>query len=376
LVLTIANGENSNYVFKRQKATLYILILIAYVFISIPFVEWPGSVLINFQEWLKAVIFFFFTVSFITTEKKLIIFLYVLLLMQTIRVLEPLYLNITQGYWGSYASMRDWEYMQRLAGAPHDYVNPNGLAFIILIIIPYLYHLKDLNIANLLLFIMLSPALIYALTLTGSRSGLIGLFVVLFGILLQSKRKAAVAVIMLIVIIIVIYKMPDSMIDRYISIFDSSSSHAATADGRINGIKEDIELSLRRPIFGHGLGTSLEANSNYTGRYLLSHNLYAELAIELGLFGLVIYILYLKAIYNNIKNIRTKYSNIIYQRKTFINSFYKATVILFYMNLIFSMMSYGLSGYEWYLLGGMTIVLHRICEEKKLKCQVIDESIK
>jgi len=273
-------------------------------------------------------------------------------------------MNITQGYWGSYASMRDWEYMQRLAGAPHDYVNPNGLAFIILIVIPYLYHLRNLNYLNFLLFIILSPALIYALILTGSRSGLIGLLVVLLGILLQSKRKALTVAILLIPIMIVVSIMSDSMIDRYISIFDSSSRHAATADGRINGIKDDIELALRRPIFGHGLGTSLEANANFAGKYNLSHNLYAEIGIELGLLGLVIFILYQKEIFNNMRNVRLKYSTIINQRKTFINAFYNATIIMLFMNMIFSIMSYGLSGYEWYLLGGMTIVLQRICEKK------------
>jgi len=375
LLLTVASKEEIEYAFKKHKSTVYIILLILYVFMTIPFVEWPGSVLNNILEWFKAVIFFFFTVSFISTEKRLKTFMYVFMLVQIIRVLEPLYMNITQGYWGSYASMRDWEYMNRLAGAPHDYVNPNGLAFVILMIIPYLYNFKELTISYFMMFIILSPALIYALMLTGSRSGLIGLVVVLIGILWQSKRRAIVAAFMIIGVIMIIYIMPDGMIDRYTSIFDSSSRHAATADGRLYGIREDIELSLRRPIFGHGLGTSLEANANYTGRYNLSHNLYAEIAIELGLLGLAIYILYLKSIHSNIINLKVKHSNIVNQRKTYIGSFYRATVILFFMNMIFSMMSYGLSGCEWYLLGGLTIVLFRICEKKELEDHVIVKSI-
>ncbi len=76
------------------------------------------------EVYVKAIVFFFFTVRLVTTERRLQLLLLVFVLCQAFRVVEPAYLHVTTGYWGSIASMADWEYMNRLAGAPHDVVNP------------------------------------------------------------------------------------------------------------------------------------------------------------------------------------------------------------------------------------------------------------
>jgi len=107
-------------------------ILMLYVIISLPLVRWPGSVLrAGIPNFIKVVIFFYFTVSLITTEERLKKFISLFIVCQTFRVIEPLYLHITNGYWGSATSMGSGEIMERLSGAPHDVVNPNGLAFVI-----------------------------------------------------------------------------------------------------------------------------------------------------------------------------------------------------------------------------------------------------
>ena len=61
-----------------------------------------------------------------------------------------------------------------------------------------------------------------------------------------------------------------------------------TAEQRITGLIGDFKVSLRRPVFGHGLGTSREANANFRGEDLPSHNLYTEVAEELGYVGLML----------------------------------------------------------------------------------------
>ena len=107
-------------------------ILFLYILVTLPFVEWPGSVVKNnLEPFVKAVVFYYFTVHLIRTERSLRTFMILFLALQTCRVLEPVYLHISEGYWGSIASMGDWESLNRLAGAPHDTVNPNCLAYII-----------------------------------------------------------------------------------------------------------------------------------------------------------------------------------------------------------------------------------------------------
>src|SRR5690606_27442589 len=79
-----------------------VLLLILYIFISLPLVEWPGSVIRNnLSQFVKAVVFFFFAALLIDSNRRLKLFLVVFLGCQVIRVFEPLFLNVTQGYWGS-----------------------------------------------------------------------------------------------------------------------------------------------------------------------------------------------------------------------------------------------------------------------------------
>jgi len=113
-------------------------VLIIYSILTIPFVEWPGSVIkFGLPNLIKAVVFYYFTIVFIRTERDLKRFIFVFLACQVLRILEPLYLNVTQGYLGSHASMSGGsEFLGRLSGSPYDNVNPNGLAFIICTVLP------------------------------------------------------------------------------------------------------------------------------------------------------------------------------------------------------------------------------------------------
>ena len=120
----------------------WLRILLVYAVVTIPLVEWPGSAIRNgIPELIKAVVFYYFTVAFVRTEADLQKLVFVFVACQLLRVLEPLYLNLTEDYWGSFASMDNWEYLDRLSGAPNDVVNPNGLAFIICTVLPFLYFL-------------------------------------------------------------------------------------------------------------------------------------------------------------------------------------------------------------------------------------------
>lgn len=346
-----------------DKTTWALTLLIAYVTFTVPLVEWPGSSFENLQQWPKYLAFYYFTVVLVVTERRLKIFLAAFIALQIFRIAEPLYLHITEGYWGSTAFMRNWEYMNRLAGAPHDFINPNGLAFVIISIFPFLFYFRSLSFTSGVVCLMALSMSIYALILTGSRSGMLGLGVCLAAIIYHSKRKSLSAVVIIPVALLVLFSLSGDLRDRYVSIFDPTAKNADTAEGRLESLQYDLELSLRRPVFGHGLGTSTEASSHFIGRYQPSHNLYGEVAIELGLLGLALFLFYMKGIFQNVllvsKNIISSSQN------KFISSSQKAIICWLIMNVFFSFASYGLSSYEWYLFGGMSVVLLRICNEYK-----------
>src|SRR5690554_4177257 len=106
LVLVIS----ASLVLQRERFTGWVrdpivssmFVLIVYLVISLPLVEWPGSVVKNnMADFVKAIVFFYFTVLLVDSDRRLKIFLVVFIGCQVFRVLEPLYLHLTEGYWGS-----------------------------------------------------------------------------------------------------------------------------------------------------------------------------------------------------------------------------------------------------------------------------------
>ncbi len=339
-----------------------------FILVATPFAEWPGSVLkMGVPELTKAVVFYYFTVWFVTTEKRLKIFIAVLLFTQVFRVFEPLFLHVTQGYWGSRAHMSGADFMNRLAGAPYDSVNPNGLAFIIISTIPFLHYFSAGSFKRRILYLATLGPFLYALILTGSRSGLIGLAIVVLGIVLKSKRRGLTLAMIFLGTIVLIPMLNEQQRDRYGSLVDSDSKNAATVQGRMEGVWNDFEVALRRPLFGHGLGTSEEANAHYSvdGIAMRSHNIYTEVAQELGFVGLLFFIYFLKVL------ITAVHGFIAEAGKTEISSrFTKALIdclqVFLPMNIMFSFASYGLSKHDWYLMAGLLVVASRILDHQKL----------
>ena len=342
----------------------YLKIIFVYSILTIPFVEWPGSVLNHgLIQFLKAVVFYFFTIKFVTTEKQLKIFMAVFLCTQTFRVLEPLYLHVTTGYWGSATYMGQAEFMQRLSGAPNDIVNPNGLAFVIVSIIPFYFYYAELNKKVRFVLLFLMPAFIWTLVLTASRSGFVALCAIIGLIVLKSRHKLFLVVILAIGLMLAVPFLSENQKDRYLSLVSKDTKNSATATGRIEGVSNSFQVALRKPIFGHGLGTSAEANWNFAHSKHLAHNLYAEIAQELGFVGLFIFILYIIAIFKELKIEQRRWRHLAVLQPNFLQASWSALQVFFYMNLLFSLASYGLSLYQWYLMPGMVVVLARIQQD-------------
>ena len=341
-----------------------ILLLIIYIVVTLPFVSWPGSVIRNnIPEFAKAVSFFFFTALIIDTEKRLRTFLFVFVACQLFRVLEPLYLHLVDGYWGSATYIGGGEMAMRLSGAPADIINPNELGFVIVTVFPYLYYLGWGNPGKMgkLAFIVFAPLLIYTLVLTMSRSSMIALGVVLWMIFRESAHKFSILVLLAVTAVVVWSHLSPIEKDRYLSIVSSHAAQSGTAEGRISGMWEEFEIGLKRPLFGHGLGTTPEAKAHVVGKSRAAHNLYAELIIELGLLGLFVFLRYLSAIYKSFSTNREIMKSVQRDSKTdFQYRLNQVITAVFWMYVVFSLSYWGLSYYYWYMFGGMTFAFSRI----------------
>lgn len=351
-------GIGDDPVFKKIKW------LILYVLITLPLVTWPGSVLINNMSFfVKAVVFFFFTALIVDTERRLKIFLFVFISSQIFRVLEPLYMNITSGYWGDRTYLGGGEFAARLSGAPADIVNPNGLGFVIVTIVPYLYYVIWQSPSKVLKMLALgvSPLLVYALVLTMSRGAFLALLVVLWMIFKESRHKLFLVILLCIGLIGVWSNLSDDHKDRYLSLVSSDAKQSSSVDGRWRGMANEFGVALERPLVGHGLGTSREAKTHAGIGWLISHNLYIEVLIELGFIGFIIFFLFLKAIYEKLKeNLELMRSYHSSDEGAFVWRLNTALKAVFWMYVVYSVNYFGLSVYYWYMFAGLVIAFSRI----------------
>ncbi|HMN42970.1 MAG TPA: O-antigen ligase family protein [Povalibacter sp.] len=340
-------------------ASRILLIISIYVLVSLPFVRWPGTVLRGgWEVFLKSLFFFIFTVATVKTEKRLKIFLYVFVGVQTFRVLEPLFLNITTGYWGSFTDMGDAELMNRLAGAPSDVINPNGLAFVIIIAVCFLHHLLGRGSRkHQVAYVLLLAPLLYAMLLTSSRSG--ALVLALFGLLViwRSRHRVAALSAVGVIVVVIFASMSDLERQRYISIVDHSAKGGASSQGRVEGLWIDLGVGLQRPLFGHGLGTSAEANFHAYGKAMPSHTLYTEVLQELGGIGLILFVTFMVTTWKNIKLAIAEAER---QQREFSLRAAQGLRDFFILLMIFSVASYGLNEYQWYLVAGLAVVSCRV----------------
>lgn len=329
--------------------------LILVIIITLPFVKYPGSVLRhNIPEFLKAIVFLYFMALIVDSDKRMKWVLGIFVTCQIIRVLEPLFLNITQGYWGDKTHLGGGHFASRLAGAPADVINPNELGFVIVTVIPFLHYLLfPKGWVCKLIYLMLIPALMYALILTMSRGAFLALLVVGWVVWRESKHKALLLLAALFVAAAGWTVMDDNQKDRYLSIFSSDAAQAASAEGRLTGMINEFKLGFKRPIFGHGLGTTSEAKANTFGKAQASHNMYAEIIIEIGLVGFIFFFIFIMKIYKQIK------SSWLLMEKAAFDPFYenlfKSLKVLFWMFILYSSNYWGLSQYYWYNLAGIVI---------------------
>jgi len=339
-----------------------LLAIVAYVIFSLPFVAWPGSVLApNLENFVRSIVFYFFVVAFVDSVERLRVFIRVFVSCQLVRCLEPLILHFTTGYWGG-STYFSGEEMMRLTGAPSDPVNANGLAFVILTTLPFVHYwaAQRRSTFRLCAYVLLVPSLVYALLLTSSRSGLVALGAIVLGLVWFSRHRILLLAVLAVSVMITVPQLTESQRDRYLSLVDHNSKQSATAEGRITAWGSNFDVFLHRPIFGFGLGTSQEANYNVVGDVHYAHNLYLEVLIELGAIGFMFFMVYLVSILVSARDVQRAVVSASNSRDAHTPGILlwlpKSLLVWIAMCLLFSLASYGLSEYQWYLFGGLAVV--------------------
>jgi O-antigen ligase len=198
--------------------------------------------------------------------------------------------------------------MTRLAIGTGLYANANDFAIMIALNWPIClgFLLATRNPIKKALWAIGLVAMAWAVTLTYSRSGFMALLVAVcfsfweFGV--RGKRNYIIVAGLFIALLLLPVMLPSHYGTRLLGIFDPSvdALDLGSHEARTQLLKESVKLTLEHPLFGVGPGNFASA----TQYWHVTHNTYTQLSSEAGIPALILFILILRQVFRNLRDIR------------------------------------------------------------------------
>jgi O-antigen ligase len=202
--------------------------------------------------------------------------------------------------------------------------------------------------------------------LTGSRSSLLG--VVVWGgyIVYRSpyRMRAFGAVICLAPVVFL--TLPESLQTRFETIVNPDAgpeSARASGDGRLEGFFKGFELLAANPLNGIGPGAWRPA----TGSKLESHNLYGQIAGEMGFLGIVAFAVIVYFYWRNLRYVRRRFANDPNRDRDFVYNLSGAIAMGIFLMLFEGNFGHNLFRHNWLWYGGFLIVGRHIVVSRRPK---------
>jgi probable O-glycosylation ligase (exosortase A-associated) len=184
---------------------------------------------------------------------------------------------------------------ERFSGGSTIY-DPNDLALVLVMVIPLLVFLlvaTDRAVTRMVVAGM-GAICLYGIILTQSRGGFVALAAVvvllLFRAKLRSSQKFIIAVGIFLVFAVV---AGTSFWNRMSTIWSPKTEYDETAGNRTENWKTALTLIATRP-WGSGYGVCDiaigEASGRKAGRWNTAHNSFLQIGVELGVFGLILFL--------------------------------------------------------------------------------------
>lgn len=226
------------------------------------------------------------------------------------------------------------------------------------------------NLFGKVFYAAVAVLMMAGIVLSYSRGAFLGLIVVLIFLATKLGHRHRVGIVLAIgaVASAVLLFSPDNYGGRLLSIFVPSLDQGGSASFRRGELLKSINVSLRRPLFGVGMGNyqTLVSFRNH-----VTHNAYTQVSVEMGMAALVCYTMFI------VKPLR-KLGQI--ARETFAtrrnSQYYYLTVGLQGALLGYMTSSFFLSvAYLWYVyyLVGFAVCLRRLYEAETGREVVVEK---
>lgn len=216
--------------------------------------------------------------------------------------------SFVRGFWGvltfAFAFLSLWGLWQHFITGYPEITGPgmdgdgllydrNAYAMFLVMGIPFYWYLGQrarLTVLRFALWAMI-PATTYAVLLTSSRGGLLGLAAVFAALGWNTRHRYAATIAGLVLFAgFYMFLAPSGIKDRAGTIVEYEEE--ASAMGRILSWQTGLSMMAANPIFGIGPNKYVESYSAYSDTYARqAHNCWVQAGAEYGVPGLVVYFL-------------------------------------------------------------------------------------
>jgi len=257
------------------------IILLGVIFM--PIAKTPqDSIDVLTDELLKVACIFVLMINLLTTRARLHSFFKLVVICGTVLAVFAIR-NYIMGEVGV-KSGRIWGVVGGMFG------NPNDLASSFDLLLPLGIFLAMSNRGlKRALYLVACVLLIVGVILTFSRSGFLGLLTALGVSLwkLGRDRRALAATVFIVLLGALAVVMPAGYATRMKSMFNIDSDPTGSAQLRRSQLERAFDMALRHPVVGIGMGNY----HTYSLREQRAHNSYLEISAELGVAGLIAYLI-------------------------------------------------------------------------------------
>jgi hypothetical protein len=342
-----------NLTARPREINLVLLIGVA-ALLSMPMADSPSDAWKVFSEMLiKVLVIFVVIVNVVRTELRLKMLLWLVL-----GVSIFLSINAISDYRAGVFSIGYAE-LQRVGGRIGGlFGNSNDLALHLVTIIPIAVALglSGRNPLKKLIYFGVTGLMVGAVVVTFSRGGFIGLVAATFVLVrrLGKKNRIATTGALVFAVILFLALAPGAFSSRLSTIFNSASDLTGSSSQRTEVLKRSVVVALRYPVLGVGIGNFRHKSP----RNLETHNAYTQVAAEMGIAAMVVYIMFLIHPIRRMRLIE-KQTDTSPDQRTFhyLAIGLQASLVGFMFTSFF-----GAVAYQWYIyyLVGYAVCLHRI----------------
>jgi len=345
IVGTIGQGRG----IQLSKDAKLVLLLFGWCCVCVPFATWRGGAAQTVQEFSKVVIMTLVIGVAVNSVKRLRTLLFIQASATAIMaVVGCLFLRG----------------MTRLQIGTGLYGNANDFAIIIQLNWPicFGFMLAARNPIKKMLWAIGLIFMLWAVTLTYSRSGFLATTAAViysfweFGI--KGKRKHIVLAAGILALFLLPLLLPSHYGTRIEAIVNPSVDpmDKGSAEARRKLLIMSLKLTAEHPIFGVGPGQF----QNITQTWFVTHNTYTQFSSETGIPGLVLFLLLLRRVFRNLKEIeKTEHFRSDPEAQIFASTL-RAAFVGYLVSAFFASYGYDLFIYA---LVAFTGILNKACQE-------------